>query len=125
MNYYLPYLKESEVEDLLKPEDYVPLKNNNGYGRVFSSTGFYPRFHLHVRFHEAEDFIIFMLHYDRLSHEQGESAEYMTVRVKRELGKLKQVLLRRIVYRASQRGIKKYGTVNIYRPPSFSNETPT
>jgi len=125
MNYFLPHLKQSEVEDVLKPEGYEALKHNNGYGRAFSASKLYPRFHLHVRFHETKDFMVFMLHFDRGSHAEGQSAEYMSSRIKRELSKLKQIILRRIVYRASQRGIDHYGTVNIYRPPMFPNETPT
>ena len=119
MNYFLPYLKETEVGDVLKPEGYEPLRNKNGYGRILNTLNLYPRFHLHLKFHENEDFMVFFLHFDRGPHEDGHSAEYMTACVKKELIKLKNVVMRRIVYKASERGHKHYGTINIYRLPMF------
>src|SRR3990167_8331919 len=106
MNYYEPYLGQSELEDLLLQYGYIPFRHNNGYVRELKASLRYPRFHLHVLFHEQEDFIVLQLHFEAHGHLEGDykPSVYRGEIVTREIKKLEQAVLYRLSAKARERG---------------------
>lgn len=117
MNYYLPYLSQTVVEDVVRELGYEPAPNKNGYVRPLYHYKSHPRYHLHITFHELQQFILVQLHFDKFMHKNsgGEAADYMSDGVKHELKKIEKALIWRLLNIARENGMSLYGTVNIPR----------